>query len=64
VNRLRIAVGGVVTSVWAVGYLWSYIDPNVKAPAEATPVMLGVVAYLFAREIKGKLGGSGDEDKA
>lgn len=59
-NRLRVAVGGVVTAVWAVGYLWSYVDPQVKAPAEATPVMLGVVAYLFAREIKGKLGGGDD----
>lgn len=54
-------MGGVVTAVWAVGYLWSYIDRKVQAPAEATPVMLGVVAYLFAREIKGKLGGGSDE---
>lgn len=49
-----------MTGVWAAGYIWSYIDPKVQAPGEATPIMLGVVAYLFAREIKGKLGG-GDE---
>lgn len=51
-SRLRVIVGSVVTGVWAIGYVWSFIDRDVKAPAEATPIMLGVVAYLFAREIK------------
>lgn len=47
-------VGSVVTGVWAVGYLLSYFNQHVKAPGEMTPIMLGVVAYLFAREIREK----------
>lgn len=63
-NHFRVAFGSVVTGVWAVGYIWSYLDEKVKAPVEATPVMLGIAAYLFAREIKNKLGGAGDKDQA
>ncbi len=54
-NRLRAGVAGVITVVWAVGYIWSYVDPDVKAPAEATPIMLAVAAYLYAREIARKV---------
>lgn len=55
-------VGSVVTGVWAVGYLLSYFNQHVKAPGEMTPIMLGVVAYLFAREIREKKNGNGSND--
>lgn len=46
-------VGGVVLVVWATGYILSYLpDSHVKAPAEITPIMLGVLAFLSAERIK------------
>ena len=63
-NSLRVAVGCIVTAVWSIGYVGSYLSKDIKAPAEATPVMLGVVAYLFARELRARNGEGGPGDRA
>ena len=54
----RLIVGGVVTAVWATGYVLSYLpDSKVQAPAEMTPIMLGVLAFLSAERIKAAANG-------
>lgn len=50
-GRLRIGVAVAVTIVWAVGYLLSFFAGTAQ-PVTVTPVMLAVVGWLFAQELR------------
>jgi hypothetical protein len=52
--RVRISVAVVVTGVWALGCVLSFVsrDPGLIGLAGViTPVMLAVVGWLFTQEI-------------
>lgn len=52
-THLRIAVAVAITAIWALAFLATiFIDPALSGLATtATPVMLGVVGWLFAAEV-------------
>lgn len=49
-NNLRLIVATVVTFVWAAVWIAAIISGNYGGVGGVTPVMLGIVGYLFARE--------------
>lgn len=59
-GRLRVGVALTVTAVWAAVYLVDALNEKFSAPPEVSGVMLGVVTWLFGREIRERL--KGEED--
>lgn len=48
---IRVLVAGLVSIIWAVGYILNYIEPKLYSPPDAiNPLMLVVVGFLLARE--------------
>lgn len=50
-TRLRIALATVVTFVWVVGYVLSYVGKG-DAPQELSGLMVIVLGWAFAGEVK------------
>lgn len=57
----RTFIGVVVTVVWAALYLRSILDPHFQPSPEVSPVMLVIVAWLFATDARRKRNGDGSE---
>lgn len=49
--RLRIALAGVVTTVWITGYVIAYATHG-QAPGELSGLMALVLGWAFAGEVK------------
>ena len=58
-NTLRITVALVITVIWAAAYITSIVDRSFAVPPELLPLMLGVVGFLFGKDII-KIGRNGD----
>lgn len=49
--NFRIVIAGLVSVIWAVGYVLNYVNPKIYSPPNSvTPLMLIVVGFLLARE--------------
>jgi hypothetical protein len=59
---LRTFIGLVVTVVWAIGYLTAVVNPKFQPSPLISPVMLVIVTWLFATEVRRK-NGNGNGDK-
>jgi uncharacterized membrane protein YeaQ/YmgE (transglycosylase-associated protein family) len=49
-NVLRLLVAVTVTLIWAAAWIAAIVTGDYEGVGAITPVMLGVVGYLFARE--------------
>jgi hypothetical protein len=50
VSILRLLVASVVTLIWAAVWIAAIVNNDYNGVGSITPIMLGVVGYLFARE--------------
>lgn len=50
-NALRIGVALTITVIWAAAYVTSIVDRSFAVPPELLPLMLGVVGFLFGKDI-------------
>lgn len=51
-TRLRIALASCVTIVWVLGYGLSYLGKLAEAPQELSGLMVIVLGWAFAGEVK------------
>lgn len=62
-QRIRIALAGVVTGVWLVGYVLSYTS-GAAPPTELSGLMAVVLAWAFTGQVRDSLrrGREGDDE--
>lgn len=53
-QRLRVGLAGVVTTVWLAGYVLAYAR-GVQSPTELTGLMAVVLGWAFAGSVRDSL---------
>jgi hypothetical protein len=52
VQKLRIALASLVTLVWLIGYIVSWVRATGNAPTELTGLMVLVLGWAFSGQVK------------